>query len=259
MMNMISVTSAPDREELEHALHDAISSGALSVHYQPRFRSLSGTVETLEALVRWNHPVYGMIMPGEFIHIAEEQGLICRLGLWVLERCCRDYESLQQRFDGPVRIAVNVSLMQCDDIMHAQKIFDTCNRFGCDLGNFEFELTETTEGDNRKNVINFCETLSALGAEISLDDFGTGYSPLSNLFDLPISCIKVDRRFTAMLGKDMRGRILIEHLIGMAHKLKMKVVAEGVETIYQRDLLIDMGCDQIQGFLMGKPFCLDQI
>lgn len=235
------------------AIQTAIMNDELEVHYQPRYNCTSGKADIVEALVRWQHPVLGMLTPDKFIAAAEEHGLICLLGLRVFEQCCRDIQLLRKQLEHKVKIAVNVSLLQCEDKLHAQKIFEICKKHELDLSDFEFELTESENIRSRSSVLRFCHTLTALGAEISLDDFGTCYSPLNNLCDLPVSYIKIDRCFTRKIGNGSRSEILIQHLIKLAHEMKIKVVAEGVEHAYQRDLLITMGCDQLQGFHMCKP------
>lgn len=235
------------------AIQLAIINDELEIHYQPRYHSTSGQAGILEALVRWQHPVHGLLTPDKFITHAEEHGLICLLGLWVFEQSCKDIQLLRKQLKHKVKIAVNVSLLQCEDKLHAQKIFEICKKHKLDLSDFEFELTESENIRSRSSILRFCHTLTALGAEISLDDFGTCYSPLNNLCDLPVSYIKIDRCFTRKIGNGSRSEILIQHLIKLAHEMKIKVVAEGVEHAYQRDLLITMGCDQLQGFHMCKP------
>lgn len=235
--------------ELYHAIHNH----QLTLQYQPRYDSKSGQFIMLEALVRWQHPNLDLLQPGEFISIAEEHSLIGDLGLWVFEQSCKDLIFIRKRLNHPIKIAVNVSLLQCEDGLHAQKMFAICQRYNLDLSDFEFELTESTNLKNSENVLHFCETIISLGAEVSLDDFGTGQSPLNNLCDLPVHAIKIDRYFTKQIGLGGRSETLIHHLVKLAHDMGMKVIAEGVENIYQRDQLIKMGCDQLQGFLMCRP------
>ena len=235
------------------ALVNAITNGEFRLKYQPRYDTASGNTEILEALVRWQHPALGLLSPDKFISVAEEHGLICKLGLWVFEQCCIDLIKLRQRLRKNIKIAVNVSLLQCEDSFHALKIHDLCKKYNLELSNFEFELTESENIQNKSKVLRFCETLRSLGAEISLDDFGTSCSPLSNLCELPINYIKIDKSFTDKIGNGSRSEILINYLINLAHAMNIKVVAEGVEHSYQRDYLIKMGCDQLQGFFMCKP------
>lgn len=235
--------------ELSHAIHHQ----QLKLQYQPRYDSQSGQFIMLEALVRWQHPKLGLLPPDKFVSIAEEHELICALGLWVFQQSCKDLIRLRKQLNHKVKIAVNVSLLQCEDGLHAQKLYKLCQRYNLDLSDFEFELTESQKIKNASIVLHFCQTLIALGAEISLDDFGTGHSPLNNLCDLPVHTIKIDQCFTKKIGHGGRSEILIRNLIKLAHEMNIKVVAEGIEHAYQRDHLIKMGCDQLQGFLMCKP------
>ena len=235
------------------AMQQAIIYDELEIHYQPRYHCGSGKADILEALVRWQHPVLGLLTPDKFIALAEEYDLICMLGLRVFEQSCKDILQLRKQLKHEVKIAVNISLLQCEDKFHAQKILNICDKYDLDISDFEFELTESENMKSRDSVLRFCNTLTALGAEISLDDFGTCYSPLNNLCDLPVSYIKVDRCFTRDIGSGSRSEILISHLIRLAHEMNIKVVAEGVEHDYQRDMLMMMGCDQVQGFYMCKP------
>jgi len=235
--------------ELFHAVHNQ----QLKLQYQPRYDSQSGQFIMLEALVRWQHPELGLLPPDKFVSLAEEHELICDLGLWVFEQSCKDLIRLRKQLNHKVKIAVNVSLLQCEDGLHAQKLYDICQRYNLDLSDFEFELTESTNLKNSSKVLRFCETLITLGAEISLDDFGTGQSPLNNLCDLPVHTIKIDQCFTKKIGCGGRSEILIHHLIKLAHDMNIKVVAEGIEHAYQRDHLIKIGCDQLQGFFMCEP------
>ena len=241
--------------ELRHAIYHH----ELSLQYQPRYSTNSGDFSIMEALVRWHHPSLGQLQPDRFISIAEEHALICHLGLWVFEQSCKDMIYLRKQLGRQIRIAVNVSLLQCEDSLHALKIYKLCRKYRLELDDFEFELTESKNIKNRKKVLRFCETLIDLGAEISLDDFGTGNSPLNNLCDLPISCIKIDQCFTRKIGNGGRSEILINHLIKLAHEMGIKVVAEGIEQVSQLEQLIKMGCDQLQGFYMCKPLAAECI
>lgn len=234
-------------------LFHAVNHHQLKLQYQPRYDSKSGQFIMLEALVRWQHPALGLLPPDRFISIAEDHELICALGLWVFEQSCKDIILMRRQLKHKVKIAVNVSLLQCEETRHAQKLYAICQRYHLTLSDFEFELTESKKLKNRAQVLRFCEALITLGAEISLDDFGTGQSPLNNLCELPVHTIKIDQCFTKKIGYGGRSEILIRHLIKLAHEMNIKVVAEGIEHAYQRDRLIKMNCDQLQGFFMCKP------
>jgi len=214
--------------ELFHAIHNQ----QLTLQYQPRYDSQTGQFIMLEALVRWQHPELGLLPPDKFVSLAEEHKLICALGLWVFEQSCKDLIRLRKQLNHKVKIAVNVSLLQCEDSLHAQKLYELCQRYNLDLSDFEFELTEIKNLKNSSVVLRFCETLIALGAQISLDDFGTGHSPLNNLCDLPVHTIKIDRCFTKKIGCGGRSEILIRHLIKLAHEMNIKVVARSTAGIF---------------------------
>lgn len=247
------VTGCVLPSKLYHAIHNQ----QLTLQYQPRYDSKTGRFPMLEALVRWQHPELDLLQPDKFISIAEEHGLICDLGLWVFEQSCKDISLLRKQLKYKVKIAVNISLSQCEDSLHAAKLYDICQRYKLNLSDFEFELTESKNIKNSSRVLRFCKTLIALGAEISLDDFGTGQSPLNYLCDLPVHTIKIDQCFIKEIGYGGRSEILIRHLIELAHEMDIKVVAEGVEYAHQRDYLIKIGCDQLQGFFMCKPLNLE--
>ncbi len=235
--------------ELEYAIHHQ----QLTLQYQPRYDSQSGQLVMLEALVRWQHPVMGFLLPDKFISTAEQHDLIVALSLQVFEQSCKDLSRIRKQLKQNVKIAVNTSLIQCEDDLYTEKLFNICHHHRLSFSDFEFELTESQSIKKSAQVLRFCKTLIALGAEISLDDFGTGQSPLNNLCDLPVHTIKIDQCFTKEIGHGGRSEILIRHLINLAHEMNIKVVAEGIESAYQRDRLIEMGCDQLQGFFMCKP------
>jgi EAL domain-containing protein (putative c-di-GMP-specific phosphodiesterase class I) len=241
------------QDNFHSELVHAIKNNDLRLQYQPRYNTKMGQSVIFEALVRWQHPTRGLLPPDSFIPVAEEHGLICKLGLWVFEKCCKDIIKLRHQLNQKIKIAVNVSLLQCEDSLHITNIYDICQKHNLDFNDFEFELTESKSIKNKSKVMLFCKTLRKLGADISLDDFGTGFSPLNNLCDLPINTIKIDKCFTDKIGRGGRDEILINHLIELAHEMDIKVVAEGVEHAYQQEHLIAMGCDQLQGFYMCKP------
>ncbi len=237
----------------------AIRNDELYLQYQPRYNADSGKAFIMEALVRWQHPVRGQVQPDRFIAVAEEHGLICQLGLWVFEQSCKDLVNFRSQLRRKIKIAVNVSLLQCEDTLHAPRMYDICQKYNLDLSDFEFELTESECIRHKSRVLGFCETLKKMGAEISLDDFGTSYSPLNNLSELPINCIKIDKSFVKRIEGGSRDEVIIRHLVELAHELDIKVVAEGVEFAYQRDYLTELGCDQLQGFFMCRPVSPENI
>ena len=244
---------------LPSRLRHAIEQHELCVHYQPRYDIQTKRVVALEALVRWQHPTLGLLPPDKFISLAENNNLISQLSHKVFEQCCIDLAKLRHRLKQPVTISVNVSLLQCDDSLYVPTLFDVSKKYGLLLNDFEFELTESFNPEDKSNVLRFCQTLQQIGAEISLDDFGTSQSPLNNLCDLATNTIKIDRCFTEKIGLRAQDEILIQHLILLAHEMNIKVVVEGIENAYQRDQLINMDCDQLQGFYLCPPLHINHI
>lgn len=241
------------------ALNKAIQDGELRLHYQPRFSSKSRSTTMLEALVRWQRPQVGLLYPEVFLPVAEQHGLIFSLDLWVFEQCCQDLLWLRKHVNSSLKIAVNISVLECESVYHAQKLIAICDKYGLSLSDFELEITESTHIHDFRKVKSFCETLESLGATFCLDDFGTGQSPLSNLCLLPVNMIKINRSFIKDLDKIRREQILVKNLINLAHDMEIEIAAEGVEHQYQYDILVDMGCDQLQGHLLSKPVNRDEL
>jgi diguanylate cyclase (GGDEF)-like protein/PAS domain S-box-containing protein len=250
---------ATEDVRLENMLRAAIDLQQLTVHYQPRVDLATGRVSSLEALCRWNHATLGWIEPAKFIAIAERAGLIGRLGDWVLGRACRDLAQLSALgFDG-LGLSVNVSHSQLSDPELAANVRRTLREFGLDPNRLELELTETAIARNVDQAVTSMESLEATGIGIAIDDFGTGYSSLSQLKRFPIRTLKIDRSFVAHLPQEADDVAIALAIIAMAKRLKMRVVAEGVETPEQRDFLLRHECDQAQGFLFSPAVPLVRI
>ena len=239
-------------------LNRAIQNHELCLHYQPRY-SCGGKLVSLEALVRWQHPEHGLIYPDSFIPLAEDVGLIHPLGLWVFEQCCNELFQLRNQLDDNIKLTINLSVSQLEDLQFAQKILDICQKYYLSLESFEFEISGCSAVQDKIRVIEFCNMLAAYGAEFSLEDFGTALTPLEYLCLLPVSLIKLETDFINKVGFCTRSEILLKKLIELAHDMNLKVVAEGVEHAYQRDLLVKMKCDQLQGYLMHKPVALEEL
>ena len=239
-------------------LNRAIQNNELCLHYQPRYNN-SGKMVSLEALVRWQHPQHGLFYPDSFLPLAIEVGLIHQLGLWVFEQCCNDLFSIRSQLEDDIKITINVHVSQLEDLQFAQKILDTCLKYYLSLESFEFEINACAAMQERTRVLGFCNILASYGAEFSLEDFGTALTPLEYLCLLPVSLIKLDSDFINTIGFCTRSEILLKKLVELAHEMKLKIVAEGVEHAYQRDLLIKLKCDQIQGYLMHKPVALEEL
>jgi diguanylate cyclase (GGDEF)-like protein len=237
-----------DRRALEHELKSAVANGELFLEYQPQ-RHAGGEVIGFEALVRWQHPQRGIIPPAEFIPIAEETDLIVEIGEWVLREACREAASWLQ----PLQVAVNVSAIQFRRGNLQQLVDVVLRESGISPARLELEITEGVLIENVGRATLMLKGLKGLGVSIALDDFGTGYSSLSYLQSFPLDRIKIDRSFIASLGRTDRSLAIVRAVIGLAHGLGLPVLAEGVETSEQLATLVAEGCDEMQGYLIGRP------
>jgi diguanylate cyclase (GGDEF)-like protein/PAS domain S-box-containing protein len=244
---------APERLSLETGLRRALEREELCLHYQPQVSLGTGEVVGLEALLRWSHPEMGLISPARFIPIAEETGLILPISEWVLQAACAQSKAWQAQGFGPLRTAVNISWRQFRQKDLAAKISSTLARTGLEPDCLDLELTEGTLVQNVETAIRALDELKRLGVHISLDDFGTGYSSLNYLKRLPIDVLKIDQSFVREITNDPDSAAIANAIIAMAHSMRLRVIAEGVETMGQLALLHRRGCDQIQGFLFSKP------
>lgn len=237
-----------ERRALERDLKSAIANKELFLEYQPQ-RHREGEVIGFEALVRWNHPQHGVIPPSEFIAIAEESDLIVDIGDWVLREACNRAAS----WDDHLQIAVNVSAIQFrrGDLQHS--VASALGESGISPERLELEITEGVLIESVARATQVLNGLKMLGVRIALDDFGTGYSSLSYLQSFPLDRVKIDRSFVASLGRSERSLAIVRAVIGLAHGLGLPALAEGVETNDQLEILIEEGCDEMQGFLIGRP------
>lgn len=244
---------AIDRLDMEGNLRRALERDELQVYYQPLVDLRSGSIVGAEALVRWQHPRIGMIQPGEFIPLAEDTGLIIQLGQLVLRRVCSDILDWQAADLPPVKISINLSAREFrqDDLSAA--IGKVLGETGVDGSRLAFELTESMVMHDVENTLLTLRELKKLGATISLDDFGTGYSSLSYLKRFPIDTLKIDRSFVRDIHQDKDDAAIAHAVIAMAHKLGIAVIAEGVETEDQLQLLRQFSCDEMQGYLFSRP------
>ena len=240
------------RVSLESDLHEAIEAGQFELHYQPKPETESGDVYSAEALIRWRHPQRGLVAPEEFIPLAEECGLINEIGAWVLREACRQCAEWRRNGLPALRVAVNVAAAQfrrgdlLDVVRHALESAGLEARF------LEIELTESAVMTNPEESAAILEQLSRMGVLVSVDDFGTGYSSINYLRRFPIDKLKIDRSFVRQLGCEVDASI-VQAIISLAHSLRLKVVAEGVETQDQLKFLRSLGCDQYQGFHFSPP------
>lgn len=241
------------RFETESALRHALRKGQLELHYQPQVDLSTGAVVGAEALLRWNHPKRGMVSPLEFIPIAEETGIIVPIGEWVLRTACAQNRAWQLDGLPPIRVAVNLSVRQLEQPDIARRIHSVLQETGMDPRHLGLEVTESMLVHESAHVSRVLGELKELGIEISLDDFGTGYSNLGYLRQLPIDVVKVDRSLVHDVTALPDDVSMTRAVITLAHSLKMKVLAEGVETEGQLELLMANRCDQIQGYFFSRP------
>ncbi len=244
--------STLEAAELERYLRRALKEGGLELHYQPQY-TRDGQLCGLEALVRLHHPLLGMIYPDRFIPIAEESGLIVQLGNWVLDEVCRQTRQWQEQGLHPVRVAVNVSPLQLTRSDFSSHILERRRVYQLSPSMLEMEVTESTVMRNLGQVSRQIETLARLGIHFSVDDFGTGYSSLAHLHQLPVQTLKVDRSFVERITEPNGTYAIVQAIIFLAHSLGLMVVAEGVEREDQLNLLWQLDCDRVQGYLFARP------
>ncbi len=242
------------RRALECDLRSAIEDKDFEMYYQPLVSCETGKIEGYEALLRWPHPTRGFVSPAEFIPVAEESGLILPLGQWALNTAC----TAAVGWDGPMRVAVNLSPAQFKQTDLVERIMSTLEQTGLPPTRLEVEVTEGVLIDEPERAVAILSRLRAAGVRVSLDDFGTGYSSLSYLRQFPLDKIKIDRSFISDLGVDDKSASIVRAVVALAHSLGLSVTAEGVESRGQLDLLQEQLCNQVQGFLLGKPAPLDQ-
>ena len=242
-----------ERLTLRNELQDALAQGQFELHYQPQIEGRSGRVVGLEALVRWRHPVKGMIPPAQFISIADDSGLMIPLGDWILETACRHISELARRGMRGLTMAVNISPRQFHRSNFVQSLYAMVDRYGLEPGMLEIELTESVLIDNIEQAIATLQEVKGIGVNISLDDFGTGYSSLSYLRRLPVDKVKIDRSFVIDIISNHHDAAITQAIIAMAHHLNHRVIAEGVETESQVAFLLKNQCDELQGFYFAKP------
>ena len=245
-------TFAKDRLQLESELRQALALRQFELHYQPRVDVVSGRVGSVEALIRWRHPKKGYVPPQHFIPIAEETGLIVPIGEWVLREACRQAR-YWQKSALPLRVAVNLSAVQFRQADLTSVIDAALAAEQLPASMLELELTESAVMTNAESSVLILEQLSQMGVVVAVDDFGTGYSNMSYLLRFPIDRLKIDASFVGGMTEDPHSMLIVKGIISLAHSLKMKVIAEGVETLVQLEQLRALGCDQCQGYLFGRP------
>jgi len=242
-----------DRVQLESDLHHAIALEQFEVYYQPKVDTQTGAVRSAEALIRWLHPKRGIISPAEFIPLAEECGLIGAIGDWVIREACRQARAWQDDGVPPLRVSVNLSASQFRESGLVDNIRQALDGAGLDARYLEVELTESAVMSDPEQSIAILEQLSAMGVLVSVDDFGTGYSSMSYLRRFPIDKLKIDRVFINEIVSRPEDASIVRAIVSLAHSLRLKVVAEGVETPAQLEFLKATGCDEYQGYHFSRP------
>jgi diguanylate cyclase (GGDEF)-like protein len=245
------------RLELENKLRHALERGEFEVYYQAKKDFTSGEVVGMEALVRWNHPDLGIVSPAEFIPLAEETGLIIPIGEWILRTACQQTKVLHdENFN--LRVSVNLSTRQFEESCLATKIIRIIEETGINPQLLELEVTESALLHNADSAVGILNEIRNQGVKISIDDFGTGYSSLGYLKRLPIDILKIDKSFVQDITNDPNDASLVMAIIALAHNLRLKIVAEGVETAEQLKLLHLLRCDEWQGYFFSKPVTFDK-
>jgi diguanylate cyclase (GGDEF)-like protein len=246
------VAGSRDQVELLQDLRRAIANKELMLHYQPKIHAPSGQVTGAEALMRWKHPQRGMVGPHIFIPLAERYGVINALGNWLIEEVCRQIRAW--RDEGlRMRVAINLSVHQLRQADLVERILNALERHHIDPALLTCEITESAAMDDTRVTLQVIERLSAIGVHLSIDDFGTGYSSLSYLRQLAAEELKIDRSFVFDLETSADARAIVDAVVKLAQALGLKVVAEGVETEQQQEILRQLGCNELQGYLFAKP------
>ncbi len=248
-----------ERLAMESSLRRAVERNEFLIHYQPKLDLETGAIAGVEALVRWNHPDLGMVSPAQFIPLAEETGLIVQIGEWVLYTACEQACRWRESGFPALRVAVNLSARQFAQRNLLRDVAAVMARTGLPPECLEFEITESLVMQNPEHAAVMLQKLKAMGITLSIDDFGTGYSSLGYLKRFPIDCVKIDRSFIKDIPTDADDMAITRGVIALGHSLRLKVVAEGVETAEQQEFLRAHGCDEMQGYLFSKPLAAEEV
>lgn len=250
---------AQEQLQIFHDLRLALSHQELVLYYQPKFDAKTGAMLGVEALIRWKHATRGVLLPGEFIPLAEKIGLIISIGEWTIKEACRQMRAWRNMGYEGWTIAVNLSTIQFNHPKLPELVLDSLQQYGLDPDCLILEITESTAMRDPDTSLKILQELHAIGVRISIDDFGTGYSSLLYLKRLPAGELKIDRGFVHELSKGSQDAAIISAIVALGRSLNLEIVAEGVETIAQRDFLTALGCTSLQGFLLGRPMPPDEL
>lgn len=246
-------TAFNERMNIEKHLRSAMNNNEFELNYQPQMDIESGFISGFEALIRWNSPSLGSVSPLSFIKIAEDSRLIIDIGEWVLRESCIFMKGIQDRTGVPYKISVNISIIQLFQNDFIEMVQDSLAVSGLNPSCLELEITESIFMKSFESILGKLQFLKSKGISIALDDFGTGYSSLSYLQQLPISTLKMDKTFIDSLSEKANSQSFVQSIIQLGHNMGLKVVAEGVEEVIQMDLLQQLGCDKVQGYLISRP------
>jgi EAL domain-containing protein (putative c-di-GMP-specific phosphodiesterase class I) len=249
---------ASEQLVLENGLRQALQRNEFRVFYQPVLDLKTGVIVGVESLLRWHHPAMGLLSPLKFIPLAEEIGLIVPLGKWVIRRTLQDMLWLRQR-GWQLSAAINVSSRQFTDGTFVETVLEAVKKSGLPPDSLELELTESMAMENLEHTKNILRTFSAYGIGITVDDFGTGYSSLNYLKRFPIQKLKIDKTFVRHCITDEHDTSIIKAIISMAKSLNLKIIAEGVDSETQLNLLRSLGCDGIQGYYVSRPLTRSEL
>jgi EAL domain-containing protein (putative c-di-GMP-specific phosphodiesterase class I) len=243
-----------ERLDIETALRRALTRHELRVVYQPTIDLASGRIVGVEALLRWEHPERGQLVPAEFMDVAEETGLIVPIGAWVVDQACRQAQRWHTTADGDeLFVSVNLSSRQLESAALIEDIASVLKSTAIEPGRLGLEITESVVMRDPEASTTALRALKDLGVRLAVDDFGTGYSSLAYLRRFPVDLLKVDQAFVDGLGRDPEDSAIVAAVVSLAHTLGMKAIAEGVETAEQLHELRALGCDMAQGFYMARP------
>ncbi|WP_246878147.1 EAL domain-containing protein [Aeromonas sp. PrichA-15] len=252
-------TNAHQQFLLHKELQHALERGELALHYQPKYCARSGQVVGAEALLRWQHPEHGAVSPASFLPLAEKSRLIIPIGNWVIDEACRQMSAWRAAGHHDWSVAVNLSTIQLASPGLLEEVQGALARHRLEARHLTLEITESTAMQKAEESLAILNRLAELGLGISIDDFGTGYSSLLYLKRFPANELKIDRGFVTTLERGGDDATIIAAIIALGQALEMRIVAEGVETPEQRDLLTELGCDTLQGYLLGRPMTGEQL
>ena len=251
-------SKALERLGLENSLHHALREGQFVVHYQPQTELKTGKIAGAEALVRWNHPELGLIAPMEFIPLAEEIGLVVPINEWVFRASVKQLKAWTKEGFADLSLSLNISSPQLEEELLIKQLKTLLAETGEDVKRIQLELSEHVLMKQPNTISKTLREFKAMGARIAIDDFGTGYSSLSHLKRFPVDIIKIDRLFVRQLTRKADDAAIVTAIIAMAHSLNLEVIAEGVETHEQLEILKNYHCDKIQGYLISRPVPADE-